>query len=154
MPSATALTFEESRTEPSSPEVRQVRPPDIRSIWPVVAPFIEKAHQYCQGDESTPEHVLARVEAGLSQLWVVTKSGAIKAVIVHTVVATNTGQKLNVDILAGEDMTEWVDSTEALLLEFMSITGCQSIEALCRPGLARRLKRREWKQKAVLMELR
>lgn len=153
MHSVTARTGDERRIEQSSPEVRQVLPADARHVWPIVEPFIDRALRRGQGDESTPEHQLARIEAGLAQLWVVTSEDAVKAVVVLSIVETDAARKLNVDILAGSDMDTWEDYVERLLLEFMDITGAACIEASCRPGLAKRLKARGWRRKAVVMEL-
>lgn len=138
------------KIEPLSLEVRQVRPADVRSIWPVVGPMIDKALRCGQGDESSSEYVLARIEAGLAQLWIV---GDIQAVCVVSVIETDAARKLNVDVLTGKGMHRWEDQLEALLLEFRDITGSKCIEASCRRGLAKRLKKRGWREKAIVMEL-
>lgn len=153
MPSQTAQTGDAYKIAPSSLEVRAVLPETAVQAWPAVEPLISSALRRGQGDESAPEHVLARVIKGESQMWVVVEGDEVVATTVLTVLDAPNTRKLSVDILAGVGMPRWVDRLEELIVRFMRTVNATCIEASCRPGLAARLKQRGWRQKAVIMEL-
>lgn len=129
-----------------------VQPHDARAVLEAVRPQVEKALSSGQGDATTYEAGLAAIEAGESSLWAVHEGDAIRAVIVLTALSVPAGRKLHVELLAGEGMDEWGDEVEAALEQCRQMVGAFCIESSCRPGLARYLKRRGWRQKAVVME--
>lgn len=64
-----------------------------------------------------------------------------------------TGRKLFVELLVGTDMEQWVDQLERVLIECRDLVGAMCIEASCRIGLAKKLGKRGWSKKAIVMEL-
>ncbi len=87
------------------------------------------------------------------QMWVSHEDGQIDSGIIISVTQNLNGQKVWVELLAGEDMDSWVDDMEGSLKKFQDFIGAMCVEASCRPGLAKYLKRRGWKEKAIVMEL-
>lgn len=116
--------------------------------------MIERGLGQGQGDATSPELMLAAIQAGTMSLWAVHEGDEIQAGIVLSVLENPKGKKLYVELLAGTGMDEWVGDLEKTVLEAKALTGAMCVEASCRKGLARYLKRRGWNQKAVVMELR
>jgi len=141
------------QTELSSPEFRSVPPDQVEAIWPTLEPMIKRGLAHGQGDGTTSDHMKWAVQRGASLLWVVKRGEEFIAGVVLAVREQDTGRKLWVDMLAGIDADEWGDQLMDLLRDYKSITGCRCIEASCRSGLARKLQRRGWRKKAVVMEL-
>lgn len=56
-----------------------------------------------------------------------------------------------VHLVGGEDVKEWQTEAERKLIEFAKKHHCAAIEALCRPGMQRLVKRMGWKETRVEM---
>lgn len=87
-----------------------------------------------------------------SQLWAVHDDSGIHAVVVVSAPVHVTMTKVFVQLIAGKDIDRWADMVETRLEELRELVQAELIEASCRPGLARYLQRRGWKQKAIVME--
>ena len=125
---------------------------DAPHVLAQFAKQVKRALSSGQGDSVTAEEMLARVMDGRSYVWVAHEDGEPAGVAVLSAPEYRSGRKVFVDFLAGARLDEWVDPMESALLEARERVGAMCVEASCRPGLSRYLKRRGWKVKAVIME--
>lgn len=133
--------------------VSQASPEAVLSVWLAIEPMMRKAIASGDGDSTTPERVLSQLLAGNLSLWVVHRGSEVVAGLVINVRQYPAKKSVIVEIAAGRELDAWADCVEKLLREFKALVGADTIEASCRPGLARRLGKRKWRQKAVIMEL-
>lgn len=115
--------------------------------------MVEKGLSHGQGDETSVDHMKDAIKAGHMAMWVVHEGDDIKAALVLSLVETVNGRKVWVEMLAGENMDEWVRDLQDMLVMFRDYVGGHCIEASCREGLAKYLKGLGWKRKAVIMTL-
>lgn len=113
---------------------------------------IKKALRSGQGDATNMQEFMHALDTGRMSLWAVHDEGEIQAVAGLSVTQYATGRKVFVHVLAGSGMDEWGDQMERALQDCRDVTGSMCVEASCRPGLAKYLKKRGWKTKAVIME--
>ncbi len=132
--------------------ISYVQPNQVDAVFAQLEPMIGKGLTVGQADSTTPEHFLAEIRRGDAQLWVVHEGEEIKAGIVTAVRVYPTGRKVYVDLLVGRNMDEWVDELEQVLMDYRDLIGAMCVEASCRFGLAKKLGKRGWKRKAVIME--
>jgi len=116
--------------------------------------MVKRGLSHGQGDATTSEGMLRNILLGNYLLWVAMKDGGPVAGIVLSVRPTDTGSKVWIEMLAGNNSRYWADELEELLSDFMRLTGSRCIEASCRPGLVKILEGRGWRKKAVVMELK
>lgn len=129
-----------------------VRPEDAVDIWRSMERPIRAGLRRGQGDQTTFEHMLGGILQRKSQLWAVHDGSDIHAVVVVSAPVHATMTKVFVQLIAGHGLDRWADLVEARLEELRELVEADLIEASCRPGLARYLQRRGWKQKAIVME--
>lgn len=134
-------------------EFSQAEGGQVFVVWPSIVDMVERGLRKGQGDSTTSKTLLYQVLIGEYQLWIVHEGEDIYAGIILSVTQHVTGRKVFIHMLAGHSMSIWVDRLEALLKDFMGATGSMCIEASCRHGLAKQLKDRGWREKAVIMEL-
>ena len=90
----------------------------------------------------------AKIEAGDYQLH------AFEFGIVITEIRKYDGEQVLVaHLLSGERFEDWKEECVERLREFAAKHECCAIEALCRPGLARTLKRIGWRTRNVQVRL-
>lgn len=141
-------------TSPPSLEVSHVPPELVPEVWFRLRPMIERGLAHGAGDTTTAEHMFASIIRGDMQLWAVHEGSEIIAGLVVSVRKTSVKTWVHIELAAGRDLDRWADRLEGLLRDFRDLTGADTIEASCRLGLAHRLKKRGWRRKAVLMELK
>lgn len=127
--------------------------PQLGAVWSRLVPMIERGLSHGQGDNTTVDHMLFSLVKGRTNLWVAMEGDNLLAGVILSVKTTDAGRKLWIDMLAGGERWKWADQLESLVAEYAKLTGSNCIECSCRPGLARILKRRGWRQKAIVMEL-
>lgn len=153
--SATAqpISSSDTATEPTgSLQVSQVPPDLATSVWERFLPLIERALSRGAGC-TTPTHMLAEILTGDMQLWAVHEGEDVIAAVVVSVRKTSVKTSVCVELVAGRDLDRWIGKLEDLWREFRDLAGADTIQASCRGGIARRLKRRGWRVRAQLMEL-
>lgn len=117
--------------------------------------MVQRALSRGVGLSTTSDHLLSEIVAGDSQLWAVHEGDAIVAGIVVSVELHKSGRRtVLVKMAAGRDLDDWIVAIEGILRDFRDLTGCDGIEAWCRPGLAKRLRKRGWGANATIMELK
>lgn len=99
-------------------------------------------------------HMKRDLVSGLRQLWAIQRDQEVVAVAVISADETHLGPKIVVDLLSGEGMDEWIETLVESLRELKELMGAFCIEASCRPGLGRYMKRIGWTHKATIMELK
>lgn len=139
---------------PQNIEVSRVPPEAAAAVWSTQTKAISKAIRSGQGDSTTSEAMLADILRGRVTLWAAHRGEEILAVVVLSVTNHFTGKKVFVHLLAGQDMDEWAGDVQRLLLDCKELVGAMCIEASCRFGLGKRLRKLGWRKKAEIMELR
>lgn len=132
--------------------VEAVTPEDAPDVLVLFGNELRKALESGQGDATNGREMLGMINAGTAQVWAAHEDGKVKGVCVVSVNQYVTGRKVYVHFLAGKGMDEWADVMEQALLECREKTDAMCVEGSCRPGLAKRLEKRGWKVKAVIME--
>lgn len=150
MHSQTAQIGYEPKIEQLS--VSEVTPDVAAKVWPSIEPMIVRALRHGQGDNTTPEYVLAAILQRLSTLWVAHDGDEILGCVVFRVQEQDVCRKVWIDFVAGRDFTRWYGQCHELLLDYMELVNAKCIEGSCRPGMARFLKKKGARQKAIIME--
>lgn len=125
----------------------------MSSLWPVIGPMIERARQHGQGDSETLAHIKACLESGAVTLWAIHDETKILAVIGLELHHRPARKVLWIKFLTGRENKRWVDKLEMLVADYRDLIGAHGIETSARIPLARVLKRRGWREKAVIMAL-
>lgn len=105
--------------------------------WPAVRHLIAEALEYAHGH--SPEDVLARIQGGQSQLWVVEKDMLIVGCAVTEVCSYPRSRTLQIWLLCGIDLEKWKPCI-AQLETFAKAQGCDFIEATGRRGLEKMIR--------------
>lgn len=105
------------------------------------------------GERDTRERLQASVKRGEMSLWVVHDDREIIAAVVLSVRDYRAKRSVVIEFAAGRDMDSWIGSMEALWRDYRDLVGAESIVAACRLGMAKRLSRRDWREKSIVMEL-
>lgn len=134
-------------------QVSNVPPETAPAVWQELRPMIERALARGQGDGTSWEHMLVAILMQKMSLWVIHEGEDIVACVVLSVSDYPKGKKVHIQLTAGKDLDRWIEQIEGLLRDYRDLVGAIAIEASCRKGLARRLSRRGWGRKAVIMEL-
>ncbi|MEM7003118.1 MAG: hypothetical protein AAF529_20185 [Pseudomonadota bacterium] len=124
----------------------------IPKIWPEVRELIGDALKHAQGDGVSPDVLLPDLLNEDLGMLLVTDHDRIRMVMVFGIERT-TITKFCIHILAGDDMQEWFDWAWPKVQGVAELVGAECIEASCRPGMAKLLKKRGWKQQAVIMRI-
>lgn len=125
----------------------------VDHVFETLSRQIERALSHGAGDRTTAEHLKEAVKQNRMSLWVVHDGPEIVACVVVSIAHHPKKRAVFVQATAGRDLDQWIDQIEPLLRDCRDLVGADMIEAECRPGLARRLKKRGWRTKALLMEL-
>ena len=134
--------------------VSEVTPETLAYVWTEIEPMVKRGLSHGQGDGTTSNHMLAAIAGGQMSLWVIHRGREVVAGIVLSFSEHDVCKKLFVEMLAGKDMPVWADQLEGLLKDVKELIGATCIEASCRPGLAKFLSGRGWKEKAIVMEMK
>jgi hypothetical protein len=127
-----------------------VTPESLDYVWHKLRPKIELALSTGAGSNFTESYYYNQVNSGIMQMWVFHDPDVIAAGIL-SVNEYPAGKVLFIELLAGEQLDRWLDLVEPLLKEYAVQIGASTIEALCRPGLVKKLTR--WRSVATLMRL-
>lgn len=118
-----------------------------------VAPLIrDRLASICErsGGSVTPESLLAQVESGRWQLWVIDDGRAVAAVLITELMIQPSGRKTcAVVALTGSDSLSWLHLLDDLDAWARS-EGCTHMQAMARRGWARRMP--QWKMTHVMLE--
>ncbi len=121
-------------------------------VWQSLRPQIQSALSKGAGQHMTEAHYFEQVKTGAMVMWVGHEGDQIIAGGILSIQQHPAQTALFVELLAGKNIDQWLSQVEPLLHEFKQAVGATTIEALCRPGLAKKLTR--WSHKASLMELK
>ncbi len=119
-------------------------------VWEQFRPKIQEALSGGMGDHYSEAYYYQEVLSGRMMMWAMHES-EIMAVGIVSVNEFPIGKSLFIELLAGSQLDTWLDEVEPLLKEYARQIGATTIEASCRPGLAKKLK--NWRQVAILMRL-
>ncbi len=132
--------------------IREVTPLALADVWPALSGWVNKGLKHGQGDEALESDLFQNVITGRNQLWVVQDEDNIVGGVFFSVHESRV-KKVYIDLLVGVRMQDWVDELENLLRDYKDLVGAVCVEGSCRPGLAKLLGERGWKQKAIIMSI-
>lgn len=132
--------------------ISRVEPQTLDVVWPALRPEILSALSHGAGEHYTEDHYYSAVKSGAMTMWVGHEGQHIVAGGILSVQQHPKHKTVFIELLAGERLQAWLPQVETLLKEFRDLVGATTIEASCRPGLAKKLT--GWKTKAILMELK
>jgi hypothetical protein len=131
--------------------ISRVEPQTLDFVWSALRPQILKALSLGAGEHYTESYYFDAVKSGAMTMWVGHEGRQVVAGGIISVQQHPKHKTVFVELLAGERLDAWLPQVETLLKEFKELVGATTIEASCRPGLAKKLA--GWKTKAILMEL-
>jgi hypothetical protein len=127
-----------------------VEPGDTADMWARFRPQALKALRHGAGQHMTEDYYLQALESG-DMAMIAVGAGTPDAIGIFSTLIYPSGKVLFVELLAGHKLSDWLPFIEPVLKQYRDQIGATTIEASCRPGLAKKLT--NWKRKAVLMEL-
>lgn len=128
-----------------------VTPDTLPQVWADLLPEIQEAMKGVAGRIGAGAYYDA-VKDGRMSMWVSHEGQDVVAGGLLSVTEYPGEKVLFIELLAGRDLDKWLETVEPLLKQYKQQVGATTIEALCRPGLTRKLK--GWTVKAALMEFR
>jgi hypothetical protein len=128
-----------------------VTPDTLPQVWAALLPEIRSAMDGLAGRAGEQAYYDA-VNDGRMSMWVSHEGAEIVAGGIFAVHEYPREKVLFIELLAGRDLDKWLETVEPLLKQYKEQVGATTIEALCRPGLTRKLK--GWTVKAALMEFK
>jgi hypothetical protein len=123
----------------------------LPQVWASLLPEIQEAMRGIAGRIGEAAYYEA-VRDGRMVMWVSHEDQDVVAGGILSVTEYPGEKVLFIELLAGRDLDKWLAEVEPLLKQYRDQVGATTIEALCRPGLTRKLK--GWAVKAALMEFR
>lgn len=111
---------------------------EVVTIWPEVAPLIQKAIDRSQG-EMTVEDVAKFIAERDMQLWVAEKNGRVSAAFVTSIANHPRLRVLRIVLCGGEGLGEWRDAAQAQFEKFAKANGCRQLDIIGRRGWGRAL---------------
>ena len=124
---------------------------EIDSVWWELIDKIERGLKYGAGQHFTIGYYYQQLKNGTMSLWVTEELNTPIACGILSVVEYPNKKTLFVELIAGEKLDAWLSEAEPLLHRYADQVGASTIEALCRPGLVKKLTK--WRPIATLMRL-
>lgn len=121
----------------------------LPDVWPTVAPLLDRALAR-SGDDITIDDVARYIDSGRCMLWLVKDTGLVAALVMHL---PDDRDSLLVWLMGGKDFREWEPEVAPLLQRYAREHGRRYVEAYCRPGLSKLLRRSGWRPRTTLMAL-
>jgi hypothetical protein len=128
-----------------------VTPESLDLVWAALKPKIMEAMDGPAGRYGE-KFYYESVKDGLMSMWISSDGDKVVAGGILSVHQYPMERVLFIELLAGCNMDKWLEEVEPLLRQYQQQVGATTIEALCRPGLTRKLK--GWSLKSALMEFR
>lgn len=154
MRSAMAQTGEGRRTGQSSPEFLSVSPDKLDLVWHALAPLFARGLQRAGSDPHSVHGMYDRVKSGDLLCWVCEVDGEYLAGVLVSVRDRGGRQQVWVDALGGVGHEIWGDELIRVLDGYRRATGSDCVGATCRPGMARLLAGKGWRQRSAIMEMK
>jgi hypothetical protein len=128
-----------------------VTPDTLPQVWAALLPEIQEAMKGMAGRIGEQAYYEA-VRDGRMSMWVSHETNEVVAGGILSITEYPGEKVIFIELLAGRDLDRWLETVEPLLKQYKQQVGATTIEALCRPGLTRKLK--GWTVKAALMEFK
>lgn len=109
------------------------------SIWPTVAPILQRALDRDHG-EATTNDILAKVLDTSNALWVVYQGKTLAAVATTSITVYPQYRAARLDCVAGDGLEFWFKPLLADIEEWARACGCVALEATGRPGWKQQMK--------------
>ncbi len=121
-------------------------------LWLLIKPHVEDALEHSMG-EYTADDVRNALLTNDMQLFLACDKG-LKAVIVTQITKYPQKKVLRVFLLHGIDFDSWAADMQETLERYQAFIGADHIEAVVRPGLAKKLKSYGWQPSQIMMTFR
>ena len=132
-------------------QISRLDPADVDGVWPLLREKILKFLETPAGQRMTEAYYYSGATSGDLVTWIGHEGHEVVAAGFLSVTQYPNQKILFIALIVGDRLDEWLCLAEPLLHEFKQLVGASTIEALCRPGLVKKLK--NWRKTAVLMEL-
>lgn len=110
---------------------------EVAYAWHKLLPFIDRALEHGQG-ELTSQDIFTLALQEMAYIWAVCDGPKLYGVCVTEIAQYLQYRVCRVVLLSGEDFEHW-KHLEAVLERWAADAGCNYIEALTRPGLAKKM---------------
>lgn len=125
---------------------------DPEAIWGDVRPMMETAFKKGGGGAHSVDDVLESAKKGIIEFLLVHEGPEIIACIGYSILEGTNAKYMTVPIMGGRDMDRWLDRIIDTLIEIRDLNQAKYLETHARPGLAKALKERGWKEMRVWLE--
>lgn len=133
-------------------KMKIVYPEDVRYVWHLVESDVENAAKYSNGTHNA-DVILQAIMGRRSLLWIITDPDDEPVAHMITEIAQYPLKRVVVVVTAGgRDFKKWQDVGMETLLRYQEEANCDSLEAVCRPGMAKWLSQLGWNKKSTIME--
>lgn len=129
--------------------INEVTHDTLDFAWGEVLPQIRKGIRHSSGGDE--QALYDAVRDGRMRMWVIHDERGVQGCLILSIHQSSSHKTLFIEMAAGRDMGAVVPEVELLLRAYKEHVGADSIEASCRPGLAKLLP--NWKTKAITLEL-
>ena len=132
-------------------DVRWIPPGEAKEAWAAFLPAIRRGLTRAGGD-LTASSLLEAAQSGALSLWSIELGGVAAGIAVIEVIDRPARAAVSVILVAGRGMAGWIGPALGALERYRVLNGAHKAEAVCRPGMARLLRRMGWRPKGVIME--
>lgn len=110
----------------------------VDSVWPEVAPMLEKSVTYSDG-KYLLEDILKAIRSREMQLWVAVNNHGLQACCVTQIICYPRKKSMVLAFCSGIDFDQWGHFIEDLKV-YAKKQGCQAMESYSRPGFEKKFK--------------
>lgn len=112
-------------------------------VWPYVKSFLKSAIiKSNEQDRVDLSDIIIDIISGNAQLFVAVDNDEIIAAVVTVFADQYNGKSLNIYLLGGKRITEWVDNVHAEIVKFAKLNNVRWIDVCTRPGIGKLIEKR------------
>lgn len=131
--------------------VRYVHQDHLPLAWPTAAPLLAPAIALSEGRYDLAA-VYEKCANKLALLWLVDdEKNETVAAFISRIAAYPRKRFLSIDFLGGDQMAEWVETTDAVLSDYVRDAQLDGIEMVGRAGWTKSLGSLGWRQNAIML---
>lgn len=125
---------------------------DLERVWPVVAPYLDKACRR-SGGRRTLEQCVKHLLTGFWQLWICyEEDGTVYCAAISTINVYENHKSINCLLMGGNQLKKWYHLLAGAIEQFGRDNGCTRAETVCRLGLVDTIRNDGAKLTHVLMD--
>ena len=124
--------------------LRGIRPDELQHYWPNASKRLAAALEHAD-DGTTLDEIKQQILDGRSMLW---EYGDKMSVVLSV-----ENNRLYAWLIGGRDLDEWIDELIEAMKRYAKESGMSGLQAVTRPGLARKLRRKGWVTQAEMIRM-